>query len=449
MPAFFRPGSIVAHHSQPRRGKSCSGLRPSRAVAHRFDRGLSRRSLSPPACSRAARLRPRRRRPRRRHPASSTSRAGTKTAAASTRRSTPRSRRSTRRNVGRLTVAWTYPSDEAYLFNPLIVNGTMYVLAKKRSIVALDAATGKEKWVHQNEGAVGARGMSYWQSADGSEERLLYVNAGFLTAIDAKTGDTIESFGDKGRVDLRVGLDMDLDNVRLQPTSNPGRVFQDLIIMSLPAGGAGYASSPADIHAYNVRTGALTWVFHTVPHPGEPGAETWPAAGLGKYGGVHNWSESTIDVETGNDLHPDRHRALRLLRREPRGREPLWQQPARARRAQRQAALALPGDPSRSVGLRLSDRAEAAHGPARRRRRCRSSLSRASKASSTCSTGSRARRSGRSKSAPCRRATCRVRRAGRRSRSRPRRRRSRASRSPRKTSIRISRKKIRRRFASF
>jgi len=207
-------------------------------------------------------------------------------------------------NVGRLTVAWTYPSDEAYLFNPLIVNGTMYVLAKKRSIVALDAATGQEKWVHQNEGAVGARGMSYWRSSDGSEERLLYVNAGFLTAIDAKTGKTIESFGDKGRVDLRVGLDMDLDSVRLQPTSNPGRVFQDLIIMSLPAGGAGYASSPADIHAYNVRTGALTWVFHTVPHPGEPGAETWPAGGLGKYGGVHNWSESTLDIETGTIYIP-------------------------------------------------------------------------------------------------------------------------------------------------
>ena len=207
-------------------------------------------------------------------------------------------------NVGRLAVAWTYPSDEAYLFNPLIVNGTMYVLAKKRSIVALDAVTGQEKWVHQNEGAVGARGMSYWKSADGSEERLLYVNAGSLTAIDAKTGNTIESFGDHGKVDLRVGLDMDLDNVRLQPTSNPGRVFQDLIIMSLPAGGAGYASSPADIHAYNVRTGALTWVFHTVPHAGEPGAETWPAAGLGKYGGVHNWSESTVDVETGTVYIP-------------------------------------------------------------------------------------------------------------------------------------------------
>ena len=69
--------------------------------------------------------------------------------------------------------------------------------------------------------------------------------------------------------------------------------------MSLPAGGGGYASSPADIHAYNVRTGVLQWIFHTVPRPGEFGADTWPASGLGNYGGVHNWSESTVDVETG------------------------------------------------------------------------------------------------------------------------------------------------------
>jgi glucose dehydrogenase len=207
-------------------------------------------------------------------------------------------------NVGRLRVAWTYPTTENYSFNPLIVGNTMYVLAKGRSIVALDATTGRELWTHPNEGAVGARGMSYWRSVDGADERLLYVNAGSLTAIDAKTGTVIETFGDKGRVDLRVGLDLDLDNVRLQPTSNPGRVFEDLIIMSLPAGGGGYASSPADIHAYNVRTGALAWTFHTVPRTGEPGADTWPAGGLNKYGGVHNWSESTVDVETGTIYIP-------------------------------------------------------------------------------------------------------------------------------------------------
>ena len=75
--------------------------------------------------------------------------------------------------------------------------------------------------------------------------------------------------------------------------------------MSLPAGGAGYASSPADIHAYNVRTGVLQWIFHTVPRPGEFGADTWPEKGVGNYGGVHNWSESTVDGEHANKKIPN------------------------------------------------------------------------------------------------------------------------------------------------
>jgi glucose dehydrogenase len=202
-------------------------------------------------------------------------------------------------NIGRLEVAWTYETGESYLFNPLVVGNTMYVLAKGRSIVALDATTGRELWVHANEGPVGTRGMNYWRSADGADERLLYLNAGFLTALDAKTGETIPTFGTDGRVDLRIGLDGDITTIRALQTNNPGRVFGDLIIMSLPAGSAGYASSPADIHAYNVRTGALAWVFHTVPRPGETGADTWPEEGLGNYGGAHNWSESTVDPELG------------------------------------------------------------------------------------------------------------------------------------------------------
>ena len=93
-----------------------------------------------------------------------------------------------------------------YRFNPIVVDGVMYVLGANRSIVALDAATGKEIWTHRNEGAVGDRGMNYWESEDRSDRRLLYMNGGFLTAIDARTGKTIASFGDNGKVDVRVGL---------------------------------------------------------------------------------------------------------------------------------------------------------------------------------------------------------------------------------------------------
>src|SRR5580704_16647129 len=89
-------------------------------------------------------------------------------------------------NVGKLEAAWSYPAGTGTVrFNPIVVDGTMYVLGANRAIVALDAATGKELWTHPNEGAVGDRGMNYWESKDRSDRRLLYMNGGFLTAIDA------------------------------------------------------------------------------------------------------------------------------------------------------------------------------------------------------------------------------------------------------------------------
>jgi len=203
-------------------------------------------------------------------------------------------------NVTNLEVAWTYPTgNRSFLFNPIVVDDVMYVLAHDATFVALDAATGTEIWRHENEGRVGTRGINYWASPDGSDRRLLYLHNGMLTAIDAGTGETVETFGGNGNVDLRIGLEGDIDAIRPLQTNNPGRIFEDLIIMSLPAGGGGYASSPADIHAYNVVTGELAWIFHTVPRPGEFGAETWPENANADYGGVHNWSESTVDAERG------------------------------------------------------------------------------------------------------------------------------------------------------
>src|SRR5499427_6221559 len=201
-----------------------------------------------------------------------------------------------KKNVAQLQVVWTYsPGDQrTYRFNPIVVDGVMYALGKANLIVALDAATGKELWIHENQGAVGDRGMNYWESADGKDRRLLFINGGFLTAVDATTGKTIDTFGDNGRVDLRLGLHRDVTGVRPLQTGNPGRIYDNLIIISLPAGGAAYVSSPGDTHAYDVRTGKLAWTFHSVPEKGEAGAETWPEAALATGGGVHNWSELTV-----------------------------------------------------------------------------------------------------------------------------------------------------------
>ncbi|HTS30406.1 MAG TPA: pyrroloquinoline quinone-dependent dehydrogenase [Bryobacteraceae bacterium] len=203
-----------------------------------------------------------------------------------------------RSNVSRLEVAWTYPSGEGrYTFNPIVIDHTMYVLANKSSVVALDAATGKEIWTHANQGTVGARGMNYWENPDRSDRRLLYINGGYLTALDARTGRVVESFGDHGRIDLRIGLDRDV--ARPLETSNPGRIFENIVIVPLPAPGLTYDSPPADIHAYDVRSGKLLWVFHVVPHPGEFGHETWPPDAWKTSGGVHNWSEMTVDPKRG------------------------------------------------------------------------------------------------------------------------------------------------------
>jgi glucose dehydrogenase len=203
-------------------------------------------------------------------------------------------------NVKQLDLAWTFAAGTGTLrFDPVVVDGVMYVLGANRSIVALDAATGKEIWTHRNEGAVGDRGMNYWESKDRSERRLMYMNGGFLTSIDAKTGNVMASFGDNGKVDVRIGLRRDVTNIRPLQTGNPGRIFENLIIMSLPAGGAAYASNPGDTHAYDVRSGELKWVFHSVPAKGEFGADSWPEGFLGTGGGVHNWSELSVDDKRG------------------------------------------------------------------------------------------------------------------------------------------------------
>jgi len=206
-------------------------------------------------------------------------------------------------NVSRLQVAWTFPAGKrTFLFNPLAADGLVFVLAGANDLVALDATTGAQVWSRPHPGAVATRGLNYWRSADGRDRRLLYMAGGFLTAVDARTGQTVAAFGQDGRVDLRAGLSASgrsIDGLSpLQPT-NPGRIFDDLVIVSLPAQAAGYDSNPGDVHAYDVRSGALRWVFHSLPAAGEIGADTWPADARANHGGVHNWSELTIDEARG------------------------------------------------------------------------------------------------------------------------------------------------------
>jgi quinoprotein glucose dehydrogenase len=207
-----------------------------------------------------------------------------------------------RGNVAQLEIAWTYSAEDnnQYLFNPIVLDNIIYVQAKNNSLVALDAVTGRELWTHAFKGSVTTRGINYWESKDRSDRRLFTTNAGFLTAIDARTGNTIMSFGDNGRVDERVGLaDRDWSESPPIQTNNPGRIFENLIIMPMMRSGGDYAYLPGDIHAYDVRSGKLVWQFHTVPRPGEFGYDTWPKDFWQRSGGGINWNELTIDEKRG------------------------------------------------------------------------------------------------------------------------------------------------------
>jgi quinoprotein glucose dehydrogenase len=206
----------------------------------------------------------------------------------------------TKANVARLRQAWIYPSGDsvAYQLNPIIVDSVMYVTAKNNSLVAINAKTGREIWIHANLRGMTRRGINYWESADRSERRILFTTNNYLQAIDARTGQSIRSFGDSGIVDLREGLDRDPATIaRIQPTT-PGKVFENLLILGSSTG-EDYLSSPGHVRAYDVRTGKPAWIFHTIPHPGEVGYETWPKDAYKYVGGVNAWGEMSVDLARG------------------------------------------------------------------------------------------------------------------------------------------------------
>jgi quinoprotein glucose dehydrogenase len=208
-----------------------------------------------------------------------------------------------RSNVSKLERVWTYPigDNRKYLFNPLVVDNVMFVLAKNNSIVALDASTGKEIWTHLSGPEIKIitnRGINYWESKDRSDRRLLFASNHFLRAIDARTGKIIPSFGTDGAVDLKQGLGRDPKTLSLVQSTTPGRVFEDLLILG-SATNQGYGSAPGDIRAFDVRSGRLVWTFHTIPHPGEFGYETWPPEAWKKVGGANAWSELSLDQKRG------------------------------------------------------------------------------------------------------------------------------------------------------
>jgi quinoprotein glucose dehydrogenase len=137
----------------------------------------------------------------------------------------------------------------------------------------------------------------YWE--DGDDERILFGAGNYLHAVDARTGRLIESFGDDGVVDLRLGLGREVDDPLMGVlATTPGTLFEDLLILGGRVNEA-VGAAPGHVRAFDVRTGEIRWIFHTIPHPGEPGYETWPPDAWQSVGGANAWAGISVDTERG------------------------------------------------------------------------------------------------------------------------------------------------------
>ncbi len=206
----------------------------------------------------------------------------------------------TRENVAQLDVAWVYEtkSKGQIQCNPIIIDGVLYGSSPRLNIFALDAATGEKLWNFvpsgKGRGSVN-RGVSYWESE--GEKRILFSAMSTLYALDASSGKPIRSFGAKGRVDLKKGLGRNVDRLFVVPTT-PGIVYKNLLIVGTRVG-ENLPAAPGHIRAYNIRTGALAWIFHTIPQPGELGYDTWPKDAYTSAGGANCWAGMSVDAERG------------------------------------------------------------------------------------------------------------------------------------------------------
>ena len=202
-------------------------------------------------------------------------------------------------NVARLQIAWKFETGQSggLETTPIVVTGILYAFTPKQQVIALDGATGKLLWKFDSgiNGTQPDRGIAYW--TNGQEKRLLAGVMNFVYALDPATGTVISSFGKDGRIDLREDLGRDPEGQSVALTT-PGVIYKDLLIVggrnpeTLPA-------PPGDIRAYDVRTGALRWSFHTIPHSGEFGDESWPKEAWKTSGAANNWAGMAVDLERG------------------------------------------------------------------------------------------------------------------------------------------------------
>ena len=222
-----------------------------------------------------------------------------------------------RDNVSRLSVAWTFRTGE--LVNgkgrtiectPVIVDGVVYITTANRRVFALNGESGETIWEFDPakhgplagplaSGGVN-RGIAFWSDGKpNGQRRILHgTSDGRLFSLDAVTGLPDPAFGDRGAKDLREDIHRDIGKLGYGPTSAPA-IYDDVVIVGVSNGEGPGLAAPGDVRAFDVRSGAQVWRFHTVPRPGEIGNETWKGDSWNNRGGSNAWGGASVDSKRG------------------------------------------------------------------------------------------------------------------------------------------------------
>lgn len=220
-------------------------------------------------------------------------------------------------NVSKLTVAWQYHTGDAdtahstqIQCNPIVIDSILYGVSPQLKLFALNAATGVKKWEYNpfdpNElknspnifyALNSCRGITYYSNGK-DDQRIFYTAGAMLTCVNAVNGELVKSFGANGKVDLHDNLGRDVKDLYVTSTS-AGMIYKDLVIIGTRVD-EGPNAAPGHIRAFDVHTGQLKWIFHTIPQPGEYGFDTWEDSTAYKHiGGANSWSGFSLDEEKG------------------------------------------------------------------------------------------------------------------------------------------------------
>jgi len=227
-------------------------------------------------------------------------------------------------NVDKLQVAWTYhmrpagyvppplppglpPGFRLTGFSssqatPIVINGVMYFPSPYGKVVALDADTGKEIWTYQMPARdqASTRGVQYWPGTRGAKPEIVFgTRSGRLIALDAATGTPVPTFGTDGIVNMKTPEVMNGNPLSQYGMSGPPAIYGDLILTGSRVQESPSLGARGDVRAWDARTGALVWTFHTVPQPGEVGHETWEGDSWKNRSGVNVWTQIVVDEKRG------------------------------------------------------------------------------------------------------------------------------------------------------